>query len=104
MLGLLTRFLLSALIDADRLNSAEREPNPMPWWPLLIEELEVYLANFTIRNEIDAIRADQQFPELGKTPVFSYCRAADFGGSALIGCGRLFAGARRETMFYLDEG
>lgn len=58
MLGFLARFLFSALIDADRLNSAEREPNPKPEWPLLIEKLETYLAGFAVRNEIDAIRAD----------------------------------------------
>lgn len=58
MLGLLARFLFSTLIDADRLNSAEREPNPKPKWPLLIEKLETHLAGFTGRNDIDAIRAD----------------------------------------------
>ena len=57
-LGFLARFLFSALIDADRLNSAEREPNPKPEWPLLIEKLEAHLAGFTARNEIDRIRAD----------------------------------------------
>ena len=58
MLGFLARFLFSALIDADRLNSAEREPNPKPEWPLLIETLEAHLAGFTARSEIDEIRAD----------------------------------------------
>lgn len=48
--------------------------------------------------------SNQRFPELGKKPVFSHCRAANFGGSTLIRCGRLCAVARRETMFYLDEG
>ena len=52
----------------------------------------------------DKALGEQRFPELGKKPVFSRCRAADFGGSALIRCGGLFAVARRETMFYLDEG
>lgn len=58
MLGLLARFLFSALIDADCLNSAEREANPKPKWPLLIEKLEAHLAGFTARNDIDAIRAN----------------------------------------------
>jgi CRISPR-associated endonuclease/helicase Cas3 len=58
LLGFLGRFLFSALIDADRLNSAEREPNPKPEWPLLIEKLETHLAGFAVRNDIDAIRAD----------------------------------------------
>jgi len=57
-LGVLARFLFSALIDADRLNSAEREPNPKPEWLLLIEKLEAHLAGFTARNEIDRIRAE----------------------------------------------
>lgn len=58
MLGFLARFLFSALIDADRLNSAGREPSPKPEWPLLIEKLEAHLAGLTARNEIDEIRAD----------------------------------------------
>lgn len=44
LLGFLARFLFSALIDADRLNSAERKPNPKPKWPLLVEKLEAHLA------------------------------------------------------------
>jgi len=58
MLGFLTRFLFSALIDADRLNSAEREPNSRPDWPLLIDKLETHLAGFTMGSRIDEIRAD----------------------------------------------
>jgi len=58
LLGFLGRFLFSALVDADRLNSAEREPNRKPEWPLLIEKLEAHLAGFTARSEIDRIRAD----------------------------------------------
>jgi CRISPR-associated endonuclease/helicase Cas3 len=57
MLGFLLRFLFSALIDADRLNSAERKPNGKPEWPLLLEILEANLASFTTRNRIDEIRA-----------------------------------------------
>lgn len=58
MLGFLTRFLFSALIDADRLNSAERKANPKPEWSLLIGILEANLAGFKVRNRIDEIRAD----------------------------------------------
>jgi CRISPR-associated endonuclease/helicase Cas3 len=57
-IGFLARFLFSAVIDADRLNSAERQQNPKPEWPLLIEKLEAHLAGFTARNEIDRIRAE----------------------------------------------
>src|SRR6185369_7327066 len=57
-LGFLTRFLFSALIDADRLNSAGREPASGPDWPLLIDILEANLAGFTVRNRIDEIRAE----------------------------------------------
>ena len=57
-LGFLARFLFSALIDADRLNSAEREPNSRPDWPLLIDKLETHLAGFTMGSKIDEIRAD----------------------------------------------
>lgn len=58
MLGFLTRFLFSTLIDADRLNSAERQPNPKPAWPLLIGILEANLTGFKVINRIDEIRAD----------------------------------------------
>ncbi len=56
--GFLARFLFSVLIDADRLDSAERKPNPKPEWPLLIEKLEAHLAGFNARNEIDKIRTE----------------------------------------------
>lgn len=58
MLGFMTRFLFSALIDADRLNSAERKPADKPDWQPLIDLLEIHLAGFTIRNRIDEIRTD----------------------------------------------
>lgn len=58
LLGFLARFLFSVLIDADRLNSAERAPSLKPQWPQLIEKLETHLAGFAVRNDIDAIRAD----------------------------------------------
>lgn len=58
MLGFLTRFLFSALIDADRLNSAERKPASKADWPLLIDILEANLAGFAVRNRIDDIRAE----------------------------------------------
>jgi CRISPR-associated endonuclease/helicase Cas3 len=56
MFGFLTRFLFSALIDADRLNSAERKPNAKPEWLPLIEILEDYLSNLMVKNRIDQIR------------------------------------------------
>jgi CRISPR-associated endonuclease/helicase Cas3 len=58
MIGFLTRFLFSTLIDADRLNSAERKPAARPDWRLLGGILEANLAGFTARNRIDEIRAD----------------------------------------------
>lgn len=58
MLGFLTRFLFSALIDADRLNSAERLPAAKTSWQPLIAALEGHLAGFSVRNRIDEIRVD----------------------------------------------
>jgi CRISPR-associated endonuclease/helicase Cas3 len=58
MLGFLVRFLFSTLIDADRLNSAERVPGSKPVWSFLIEKLEAHLANFSTRNRIDEIRSE----------------------------------------------
>lgn len=57
-LGFLTRFLFSALIDADRLNSAERKPRSIADWSLLIEDIETHLKGFKVRNRIDEIRAE----------------------------------------------
>lgn len=57
-LGFLARFLFSALIDADRLNSAERTVSAKPDWNLLCGILEANLAGFTVRNNIDTIRTD----------------------------------------------
>jgi len=58
LLGFLARFLFSTLIDADRLNSAERQPPSRTDWPLLTNILEANLAGFTVRNRIDEIRAE----------------------------------------------
>lgn len=58
MLGFLTRFLFSALIDADRLNSAGRQAAVKTDWQPLIAALEMHLTGFTVRNRIDGIRAD----------------------------------------------
>jgi CRISPR-associated endonuclease/helicase Cas3 len=57
-LGFLTRFLFSALIDADRLNSAERMPLDKPDWQPLIYLLEQHMASFSVQNKIDETRAD----------------------------------------------
>jgi CRISPR-associated endonuclease/helicase Cas3 len=58
MLGFLTRFLFSALIDADRLNSAERMPSAKTEWKPLISLIEQHLTEFKINNKIDVIRAN----------------------------------------------
>ena len=63
--GLLARFLLSCLLDADRINSAEFEhPDyramranlPRQPWARLIQRLEAKLASFTQKKDIDGIR------------------------------------------------
>lgn len=56
-LGFLTRFLFSALIDADRLHSAERIPLPKVEWQSLISLLEQHMATFVGSEKIDSIRA-----------------------------------------------
>lgn len=67
MLGLLVRFIFSALIDADRLNSADfeniiaanaRYNGYYPEWNVLIEKLEAHLACFKARNQVDEIRSE----------------------------------------------
>ena len=65
MLGLLTRFLFSALIDADRLNTADFEDETMaleryngsyPDWAILLEKLEIHLAGFKKKRKVDKAR------------------------------------------------
>jgi len=57
-LGQMVRFLFSALIDADRLDSAGREPTGKPEWNTLIGNYETHLARFTARNRVDEIRGE----------------------------------------------
>ncbi len=62
--GILTRFLFSCLIDADRINSADFEDpskvearsNGTVNWQVAIERMEAKNASFTVRNDIDTIR------------------------------------------------
>lgn len=65
--GLLTRFLFSCLIDADRTNTAnfanpeaakKRSGGHYVPWDRLIEALECRLTEFTVRTEVDPLRAD----------------------------------------------
>jgi CRISPR-associated endonuclease/helicase Cas3 len=58
MVGFLTRFLFSALIDADRLDSAERQPRAKQEWSHFIEIFEKNLKTFKIKNRIDEIRTE----------------------------------------------
>lgn len=58
--GLLCRFLLSSLVDADH-SSAAGEPveaTPAPPWDKMLENLDNYLASFTSRGMIDDLRAE----------------------------------------------
>jgi len=66
-LGMLTRFLFSTLIDADRLDSAHfenpetkaiRVHNEGVDWTALVEKLKQHLTKFEQRNHVDKIRAD----------------------------------------------
>lgn len=67
MLGLLVRFVFSALIDADRLNSADfenvaaacaRYNGCYPEWSVLVVKLEAHLAGFKAGNQVDKIRSE----------------------------------------------
>lgn len=66
-IGLLTRFLFSCLIDADRLNTADfefperaklRNQGDYVDWPVLIERLNLYLGKFKNQNKVDTLRQD----------------------------------------------
>lgn len=55
--GLLTRFLFSCLIDADRLDSAQRKSRQEPVnWQIPIQRLEKKLSEFALTKPIDTIR------------------------------------------------
>jgi CRISPR-associated endonuclease/helicase Cas3 len=66
--GLLTRFLFSCLIDADRLSTADfefpdkakqRKYGKYEPWPVLIKRLDMYLRNFESNsNKIDVLRQE----------------------------------------------
>ncbi|TEB12456.1 CRISPR-associated nuclease/helicase Cas3 [Pelotomaculum sp. FP] len=66
-ISLLTRFLFSCLIDADRLNTADfefpegaelRNQGEYVAWPVLIDRLNLYLSKFENKNDVDAIRGN----------------------------------------------
>lgn len=66
-LGMLVRFLFSAMIDADRLDSANvsnpagrslRSQSRDQRWDELITRLEMHLGTFTLRSKVDHIRAE----------------------------------------------
>lgn len=65
--GLLVRFLLSCLIDADRLDAADfespinqrrRQYGEYIPWPVLIERLEKHIRKFSVNTSIDILRRD----------------------------------------------
>lgn len=56
-LGMLTRLLFSCLIDADRLDSAKRNPDIASRdWQIPIDRLETYINNLPVQNPIDILR------------------------------------------------
>ena len=63
-LGMVTKFLFSCLIDADRINSADFEypeqkelrSNILPDWDIAINRLNEKLTSFLIKNDVDKIR------------------------------------------------
>jgi CRISPR-associated endonuclease/helicase Cas3 len=66
-LSLLARFLLSCLLDADRIDSADFEipenkairlNTQYPGWDKFINALEVRLSNFSIENRVDEVRQE----------------------------------------------
>lgn len=57
-LGLLVRFLFSALVDADRLSAAGRNRTTGVQWDVLIERLERHISGIKQINWVDKIRSE----------------------------------------------
>lgn len=92
--GLLLRYLLSALVDADRLDAAESEgrfpPEPdrtgRDLWPLFLEKLEEKLASFPGDKPVDRLRAEisAACAEAGEGPKGVYRLHVPTGGGKTL--------------------
>jgi len=56
--GLIIRFLFSALIDADRLSSAQRKIENKPRWATLVKRLEYHISKLKRDNWVDDVRSE----------------------------------------------
>jgi len=93
--GMLCRFLLSCLIDADRLNSAEfespfrkreRESRQPTDWQLALDALELKLSGFTEKYDIDKRRRQisEDCARKGRGPQQLYTLTVPTGGGKTL--------------------
>lgn len=93
--GLLTRFLFSCLIDADRLNTADfemmeraklRNYGKYTEWSVLIKRLNQELSKFTNQNQVDILRQEisNQCFEFSEKPKGLYQLTVPTGGGKTL--------------------
>lgn len=93
-LGMLTRFVFSVLIDADRLDAANAEDNVRemraniryPQWRDLLHKLEEHIAGLPQRNTIDESRAEisKQCADFGNREKGLYLLTVPTGGGKTL--------------------
>ena len=84
--GLLTRFLLSCLIDADRLDSAKRINNDQIEWTSIVDAIESKTASFDNHSKIGIIREtiSNACKEAALRPKGAYLLTVPTGGGKTL--------------------
>ncbi len=84
--GLLTRFFLSCLIDADRLDSAKRLNSEQPAWSSIVDAIESKIASFDNHSKVGIIREtiSNACKEAALKPKAAYLLTVPTGGGKTL--------------------